>query len=107
MKDILTRLFKKRGIKSFEDLDNEEKSTYEQWEKILSKEEFTMEDLKMFCRGQIDTIETKWSDLNLDKDKKASFIPYHTVYKAILRAIDSPKVAREALEKNLIQLIEN
>ena len=106
MHQILEKLLGKRGIKSLDELNKEEQETFEKWQAVLSKEELTTSDIKTFCQVQINMIEAKWSDLNVDKDKKAEWIPYHTVYKLLLTAIDSPRMAREAVEKNLIQLIQ-
>ena len=104
---ILDKFLNKRGIASPNELSAEEKATYEQWRLVLNKEELTLEDLKNFCKGQIDVIEGRWADLEVLQSKKAELLPYHTVYKLILSAIDSPKAARESLEKNLNQLINN
>lgn len=114
MHGLLAKLLKKRGIKSFSELDDSpmpdnsptEKQKWDEWEKILSKEELTLEDVKQFCRSQIDVIEGKWKDLNTDQSKKAEFIPYHTVYKTLLQAIDSPRSSRESLEQQLNQLLK-
>lgn len=106
MHGLLTKLLRKRGIESIEELDAEEVKTFQEWQAVLSKEELTIKDIKDFCQTQVDMIENKWTDLNLEQTKKAELIPYHTVYKTLLRAIDSPKAIREALEKNLIQLIQ-
>ena len=103
---LIDKLFNRRGIKDINDLQPEEKATYENWEKILSKEELTMADLKEFCKTQIAVIEGKWSDYAVDNAKKAEMIPYHTVYKTLLLAIDSPRSAREAMEIQLQQLIK-
>jgi hypothetical protein len=103
--NILQRLLTKRQIKSKEELTPDEKSQFENWEKILSKDELTIEDLKTFCKSQIDVIEGKWRDLNVDQSKKAELIPYHTVYKTLEAALLAPKAAREALEQHLNQLI--
>jgi len=72
----------------------------------ISKEELTLEDVKQFCATQTDIIEGKWKDYGLENVKKAELIPYHTVYKTLLEAIDSPKSAREQLEKHLNQLLQ-
>jgi hypothetical protein len=105
MHNLLTKLLQKRGINDTRDLSKEEQKTFDDWQKVLSKEELTLPDVKDFCRNQVGIIEQKWADYNLDQEKKNNLIPYHTVYKAILRAIDSPKETRSALEKNLQQLI--
>lgn len=99
--DILT----KRKLK-FDELSQEEQQTFKEWQLVLNKEELTTEDIKNFCRNQLEVIEGKWADLNLDQEKKAQLIPYHTVYKLLLMAIEAPKSAKEALEKNLLQLIQ-
>lgn len=105
MHKLLTKLLQKRNIETIEQLDPEEKQTYESWQGILSKETLTLEDLQIFCRSQIGVIESKWSDLKVEQTRKAELIPYHTVYKLILAAIDSPQAARKALEDQLNQLI--
>ena len=106
MHSLLTKFFQKRGIESIDKLDKEEKQAFEQWQLILTKEELTVEDIKKFCRTQIEIIEGKWSDLNLEQTKKAELIPYHTVYSILLKAIQSPKAARESLEIQLNQLLK-
>lgn len=105
--NILEKLLAKRGIKDVQELDPEEKKQYVQWEAVLSKETLTVPDIQKFCQSQVSMIETKWADINMDQSKKAELIPYHTVYKMLLAAIDSPKAVREALEVQLTQLITN
>ena len=104
MHTLLEKLFRKRGIKDATQLDTEEKATFENWDKILSKEELTLEDVKHFCQSQLSIIEGKWADYGIEQAKKSEFLPYYTVYKALLAAINSPRSAREALEKQLEQL---
>lgn len=104
MKDILYRLLNKRGLK-VDELDKEEKAQFENWNAILSKEELTLEDVKQFCQTQCEIIKGKWSNYDLENAKKAELIPYFTVYSTLLQVIQSPKVARENLEKHLLQLI--
>ena len=104
MLDILNKLLQKRGVK-FDELDKEEKTQFEQWKLVLTKDELSTQDIKDFCQNQVDIIEGKWQDLNIENNKKAELIPYHTVYNLLLKVLDSPKEARLALEKNLQQLI--
>lgn len=114
MREILAKLLQNRGVKSFDELDSSktldgspsEKDTYMAWEQILSKEDVTLKDLEIFCKNQIDVIEGKWKDLNLDNSKKAEFIPYHTVYKTLFTVINAPRSERELLEKHLNNLLK-
>ena len=105
MIDILGKLLRKRGLNSVDELDTDEHRTWDSWKAVLSKGELTIEDIKQFCQNQVEIIEAKWKDLNIEHSKKSELIPYHTVYKVLLSAIGSPQAAREALEKNLIQLL--
>ena len=105
MHGLLTKLFAKRGIKDVTELDNEEKTVFEAWDKILSKEQLSVEDIKQFCQTQLDIIETRWRDFNTDNAKKGELVPYHTVYKTLLTVIDSPLSSRESLENYLNQLL--
>lgn len=104
MKEILNKILAKRGLK-LEDLDKEEKQTFYQWDKVLSKDELTVDDIKEFCKAQCAIIENKWKTYDTDRDKKAEMIPYHVVYKTLLAVTESPKVEREGLERNLNQLL--
>ena len=114
MHPLIEKLLFRKGIADLKDLDDTpmpdgsptEKQKFEEWNATLSKEELTVDDIKDFCRAQIAMIDGKWADLNTTNEKKAELIPYHTVYRLFLLAIDSPRSARENLEKQLNQLIK-
>lgn len=105
MHNLLYKLLNKRRIESVDELSVDEKTVFENWNKVLTTEDLTVNEIKVFCQGQIDIIETKWKDYGLEQAKKNELLPYYTVYKTLLAVIDSPKTAREALENYLIQLI--
>ena len=100
--NILSQIFAKRGITDINELDRDEKETFENYEKILSKEDLTLEDIKKFLESQIGIIEAKWKDYGF-KDK-ADLIPYHTIYCTLRDVINSQRVEREQLELYLKQL---
>ena len=104
MHGLLQKLLGQRGIETVQELDKDERLTFDNWDKILSKEELTLEDVKQFCQAQIDTIQGKWQDLNITQANKAELIPYQTIYTLLLRVIQSPRSAREQLEQQLINL---
>lgn len=106
MKSILSKLFAKRGIESFDQLNEEEKTTFRTWDKILSKEDMTLDDLKQFIASQLAIIDAKFKDYNLTRVQKEELLPYYTVYKALHDAIVAPKHEREALEAYLIKQLE-
>ena len=106
MHGLLAKLLSKRGIDNLNSLDKEEKQTWDEWEKILSKEELTLEDVKQFCKSQLEVIKGKWSNLDTETEKKQDLIPYFVVYSTLLQAIDSPKAVRESLENQLNNLLK-
>lgn len=99
---ILTKIFEKRGIKDVTELDTEERETFENYEKILSRPDITLEDVKKFIESQIGIIEARWKDY--DRKDKGDLIAYHTIYKTLLNLINAPQAERKALEDYLIQL---
>jgi hypothetical protein len=107
MHGLIEKLLNKRGINNPDQLDQEEKKTFENWQLVLNKSELATPDIILFCQSQISVIENKWKDLEMPLSKKAELIPYHTVYKTLLAAIESPKAAREALEIQLNQLLNH
>ena len=107
MHSLLEKLFKKNGIDSLQDLSDEERKEFDRSRLILSKEELTVKEIKEFCRIQLDIINGRWSDYNIDHSKKSELIPYYTVYNLLLKAIDGPKIAREAEEKRLTALLKD
>lgn len=102
---LLEKYLRKKGIDDPVKLSPEEKATFDSWEKVLNKDELSIDDIKKFCQGQIGAIENRWKDLLIDQSKKAELIPYHTVYKIMLTVTEAPKQMREALETQLNQMI--
>ena len=107
MNHLLEKLFKKRGIKDTMTLDHQEQQTYDNWQKILSEGEITVDKVKQFCETQISLIEGKFKDLDNTPEKAQRLTISHSVYKAILDCMEKPQTERENLEKYLHQLIES
>lgn len=56
--DILTKYLKKVGAKSYQDLNELERETYEQWKTSLSGRKLTDEEVKQFLDAELEaTIE--------------------------------------------------
>lgn len=106
MHPILTKWLHQNKIASVDELDKDEKAVYDNYDKVLSKEPLTLEDLKVFISQQVELIERKWRDYDRDELKKSDLIPYHTCYKTLLAAIESPSVEREAMINHLTQLTQ-
>jgi len=107
MHQLIEKLFQKRGINDVNDLSEEEKRNFDEWQGVLAKEQLTPNDIKEFLSRQIGVIESKWQDLTMENAKKAELIPYHTVYTLLLRVIDSPLESKRQIEQLLESLINN
>lgn len=113
MHKLLHRFLQKKGINSPDELDNtkmpdgspSERETFENWRRVLDKDDLEISDVRSFCEYQLSRIETKWSDYDTSQDKKAELLPYFTVYKTLIRVLDSPKDTRTQLEDQLNNLI--
>lgn len=107
MKAILNKILFKRGIKNFNELSDEEKGTFQKWDRILSEGEVTVDSIKEFCQNQKAIIETGWKDLKSDPLLNERRIIAHVIYSTLLEIIDKPNAERENLEKHLNQLLDS
>lgn len=98
--DILTKL----RIKTILDLTEEERKTYQEWEKVLNKQEVTMQELKEFIEGQMAIATEKFLSYK-NTEKKDLFLKAQLRnYKSILAFIQSPAINKEFLENHIKQL---
>lgn len=102
---ILTRLLEKKGIKSPEELTPEERVDFDNWKKVLSKEDIKLSDVEEFCASNIRNIEAKFKDLDNSKEKIERLVLLHSVYSSMKNLINSPRAEREQLENYLTQLL--
>lgn len=102
---IIEKLFKKRGIKDISELSEDEKKTFDGWNKVLSEGEVTVEKIEKFCASQIGLIEAQWKNLDNEARKNERLLTMHVVYSAIKNAISGPQKRKEELEKELNKLI--
>ena len=106
MHSLLARYLEKVGIKKVIELAPEERVTFENWQRILSaNEEVTVDKLAEFCRGQLASVEQQMSNLDNKSAKNDRLVLLHSVYKALLGAMESPMKQRESLEKYLTGLL--
>ena len=104
MHPLLHKLLKKREIRDVKDLSKEEKSDFSRWEKTLSEQEVTVDNIAGFCANQIGLIESRWKQPK-DDDKLRSLVSQHVVYSAMLGITTKPKSERASLVKFLESLL--
>ena len=107
MHSLLSKLLQKRGIENIEDLSKEEKTWFDEKQRVLSQnDEISLEDFRKFCQTQIDLIEGQWKNLDNSKEKNERLIGLFTVYSTLKKIIAAPKGERELLEDYLTQLLK-
>lgn len=106
MHPLLAKVLAKKNIKEVKDLSMDDKLAFDNWQRILSTEEITVDKIKGFCENQIKVIEGQWKDLNNSHQKNERLILSHNVYSTLLNVILSPQKERENLEKYLIDLLK-
>jgi hypothetical protein len=107
MHSLLSKLLKKRNIESVIDLSGEEKTKFDEWNSILSKDELNAKDIALFCETQVVNIENRWKNELLDCDAISRLVQQHIVYKQILVALGASKEEKRNLEKYLTQLVDS
>lgn len=102
MNSRIERLMEKRGVKDASSLTSEERALVKGWEASLSRPDLTVPDVAAFCRERIAFIEKAWADTKVPSEERLRLIDQHSVYRAILTAIDGPRQEREEMERWLI-----
>lgn len=105
-KSILVEFMNKRGVKDVNKLTPEEKAQFDEWDRILSLGDITVDSIKEFCENQIKRIEATWMNLDNADAKNAKLVTQHSVYSTLLKIITGPKAQKEALEKYLVDQIK-
>ncbi len=106
MHQLLEKLFKKRGITSINELTSEEKEQFDNWQRILSEGEITVDKIKDFCTLQLGIIKGQMKNMDNMPSKNERLTIYFNVYDTLIALITSPQAERESLEKYLLQLIK-
>ncbi len=106
MHPLLNRLLRKRKIEDVTELKEDEKVTFDTWERILSEGEITVDKIVEFCLSQINVIEIQWKNLDNPEKKNERLILMHTIYKTLVNLIKAPRTEKENLEKYLNDLLK-
>lgn len=96
----LHNLLEKLGLK-YEDLTEEEKKTYTEWNETLIQSEITIDDLKKFIPSQIEQLEHSQNDYQNSKEKDLFLKAQIRNLKMIQSFILGPEQRRKWLEDHL------
>ena|SRR3990167_1786557 len=106
MHPLIARLFEKKGINDVRELSPDDQVEFHGWQKVFTQEDVSLEQVKKFCRSQLDAIEGHWSNLDNSNQKNERLIIQHTVYKTLLNLISAPSESKANLERYLQEMID-
>lgn len=107
MHPLLQNWLNKIKITDVNKLSTDEKATFDDWNRVLSEGEITVEKITQFCKAQKRIVETQYT--NPDNSEKKDHILKASLgfYNSMLNLLESPKAEKEAIEKDLIQKINS
>jgi intergrase/recombinase len=100
---MLEQILAKLNLKSIDELKPAERATWQQWARILSKTDVTIEELKKFLPQELEraTIELRKHENSPQKD--SYYKAYGDIISLLTKFITSPEKEREQLKAMLKQ----
>lgn len=105
MENLLEKLLKKAGVKDYRELTTQEKATYDNWSKVLSKE-VNIDDIEEFIGNEVKKLYKELKEkTKKDKGREALYLTARIDnYEAILSIIKTPKAQKEAIKERIKKL---
>lgn len=103
---MLEKFLKKIGVSSFEELNDEEKNTYREWEDSLRGRKLTDDDVQKFLESELNTAVSRLTDINLSKEDEIFRKMEVKFIKKVIGFINSPLVEKQFAEKAIEQLVK-
>jgi intergrase/recombinase len=98
-----SEFFKKKGIKGYEDLNEAEKLTFQQWQAILNRPDTSIADLKAILPKELERANVELRKHENSKDKDSFYKAYTSLCEFMLTTIAGPEQKREQLKTMLKQ----
>ena len=102
---ITDKWLKKLGVR-FEDLNQEEKDTYNEWEQAISGRKLSDKDITEWLEEELSQAVSRITDINLSKEDEIFRKVEVKFIKKVLNFINSPVVERQFAEKAIEQIIK-
>jgi len=103
---ILDQYLKKLGVKSFLDLNEEERKTFKEWEASLSGRRLTDEDVAAFFEAELEDTIRKLPEQRLGS-KDDTFLKVKLEFLRAARSfLDRPRLEKAATEAAIARQIE-
>lgn len=104
---MLEKLLKKAGVKSYLELNSEERETYKLWESQLQGRKITDDDVTQFLRLQLEDTETKLITKKLN-DREDTFLKMKLeMIKSLQRFLNGPIIEKEIAQRQIGAIVES
>lgn len=103
---LLKKYLEKCFVSEFSELSAEEKSTYLEWQEILTGRQITDEDVQQFFDTELEEIQNKLVNPNLSQREDIFLKMNLQMIRKIKAFLDSPKREKEMLEQNINKLMK-
>ena len=101
----MDKWLKKLGVK-YEDLNQEEKDTYKEWESAISGRKLTDKDIEKWLEEELSQAVSRLTEVDLPKETEIFRKMEARFIKKVLNFINSPLVEKQYAEKAIEQLIK-
>ena len=98
----LLQYLNKLGVKSYQDLNADEKETYKEFEISLSGRKLTDEDVANFLEQELQVAIGRLTEVDLPKETEIFRKMEVKMIKKIHNFLNSPNIEKELLEKQLL-----
>lgn len=103
---MLEKFLKKLKIASYEELNEEEKNTFKEWEVSLSGRRLTDEDVSLFLQKELDLAVSRVTEVDLKKEDEIFRKVEIRFIKKIQNFLNSPVIEKQFAERAIEQLIK-
>lgn len=102
---MLGSLLDKLGIR-YEDMTAEERATYQRWSDTLAKPDPTVDDIRAFLKKEQARCDEILLDYDIPEKKRIYYQASSRLVRVLTAILMAPGQEREALEKQLMQMIQ-
>lgn len=99
--DTLTKYLQKLGLKSYDELNSEEKETYKQWQEALSGRKLTDEDVNSFLEIELQHAIARLTEVDLPKETEIFRKMEVKMIRNIQNFLNSPQIEKSLLEAQI------
>ena len=101
MNDLLSKFIRKIGVSKYDDLNEEEKNTFREWETALSGRQITDKEYRDFLETERELAINRMTEVDLSKEADIFRKVEVRFIKKIIGFLDMPKIQKVLLEKQI------